>query len=139
MTEHSTQLTTSELQQTALNAREQLFDSLARFDRRVKQMASTAANASAASGWGIAALCAYWVSAKLDQPSQSLPERFVARRSFGASLFTAAVRTVGFVAAGAMVYVAVRRARGASDAVALPAVQPSQLLPAAVRSQHEPL
>jgi hypothetical protein len=139
MTEHSTQLTTAELQQTALNAREQLFGSLARLDQRVKHLASTAANASAASGWGIAALCAFWISAKLEQPSQSLPERFVARRSFGASLFTSAVRTVGFVAAGAMVYVAVRRARGAADVMTLPAVQPSQLLPAAVHSQHDAL
>ena len=127
MTERYSEPSAAELQHTALAAREQLIDSLGRLDQRVKHLAGTAANASAASGWGIAAACAWWVSATLGRPRQEYkeykeykeyqeyPRRFGARRGLGATLLTTALKAVGFVATGVMVYAAVTRARRAAD------------------------
>lgn len=99
-----------ELQQQAQAAREALATSLARLDDRVKHMRSTAVNATAASGWGIAAACAWWLSFAIKPKREELPLRH-ARPSFFATVVTTALRTAGVVVAGALLYASYRRAR----------------------------
>jgi hypothetical protein len=105
-----------ELQQQAQAAREALASSLARLDDRVKHIRSAAVNATAASGWGIAAAAAWWLSfaVKPKQHALQLPIRR-ARPSLFASVLTTALRTAGVVVTGALLYASYRRARHLSD------------------------
>jgi|GEM_PF-5335286 len=105
-----------ELQQQAQAAREALASSLSRLDDRVKHIRSTAVNATAASGWGLAAAAAWWLSVaiKPKQHELHLPIRR-ARPSLFASILTTALRTAGVVATGALLYASYRRARHLSD------------------------
>ena len=101
-----------ELQQQAQAARDALASSLARLDDRVKHIRSTAVNATAASGWGVAAACAWWLSfaIKPKREELQLPLRRV-RPSLFASVLTTALRTAGVVVTGALLYASYRRAR----------------------------
>lgn len=103
-----------ELQERAQAAREALASSLARLDDRVKQMRSTALNATAASGWGLAAACALWVSFAI-KPKRKREELPARRPSLFASVLTGVLRTAGVVATGALLYASYRRARRLAD------------------------
>jgi len=113
-----------ELQQQAQAAREALASSLARLDDRVKHMRSTAVNATAASGWGLAAACAWWLSFAIKPKREELPLRRV-RPSLFATVLTTALRTAGVVVTGALLYASYRRARqlGEGEGTTLPSGQ----------------
>jgi hypothetical protein len=104
-----------ELQQQAQAAREALASSISRLDDRVKHIRSTAVNATAASGWGLAAAAAWWLSFAIKPKHEmQLPVRR-ARPSLFASILTTALRTAGVVVTGALLYASYRRARHLSD------------------------
>jgi hypothetical protein len=100
-----------ELQHQARAARDALTSSLARLDDRVKHMRSTAVEASAASGWGIAAACAWWLSMAIDRPRHS--DDFVrrARPSLAALVVTTTLKAASLALTGALVYASYRHAR----------------------------
>jgi hypothetical protein len=108
-----------ELQQQAQAAREALATSLARLDDRVKHMRSTAVNATAASGWGLAAACAWWLSFAIKPKREQQPLRR-ARPSLFATVLTTTLRTAGVVVTGALLYASYRRARQLADDQAAP-------------------
>lgn len=103
-----------ELQFQAQAAKEALATSLARLDDRVKHIRSTAVNATAASGWGIAAACAWWLSFAF-KPKREEHGLRPARPSLFATVLTAALRTAGVVVTGALLYASYRRARKLND------------------------
>lgn len=115
MTDRKSEPNVVELQRTALAAREELIDSLSRLDRRVKHMAGNAANATVASGWGLAAACAWWLSIAIDRPRRRAlerdKERLSARQGRGRAVMITALKAAGFVVTGVMLYSAYRRAR----------------------------
>lgn len=115
----------AELQQTAQIARDQLMRSIGRLDNRVKRMASTAVDATAASGWGIAAASALWISIAIDRPRYEAPERRRPVPSLGKAVIKTAMKAAGFVLSGVLMYSFYRRARRLADAP-----QPAKQLPA---------
>jgi hypothetical protein len=101
----------AELQHTAQAAREALTSSLARLDDRVKQLRNTAAEATAASGWGIAAVAAWWLSFAIDRPRPTHVHGRIARPPLASVIFTTALKTASVVLTGALVYASYRHAR----------------------------
>lgn len=136
MSEQTSEPNVAELQHTAQAAREALASSLARLDDRVKHMRSTAVNATAASGWGIAAAAAWWLSSAVDRRSHA--PAFARRPSFAARLFTGVLKTASVVLTGTLLYAAYRRASQLGESTApmpvgqLPAGEP-RLAPSEAR------
>jgi heme/copper-type cytochrome/quinol oxidase subunit 3 len=100
---------TAELEHTARAAREQLMASISHLEQRTKHLASSAKNATAAGGWGIAAACAFFVSMSFARRQQTA--RWEPPPSTFSKVLRAAAATVGLVATGVLVYSAQRRAR----------------------------
>lgn len=111
MSDQTSEPTEVELQQTAQAAREALASSIARLDDRVKHIRSTAVNATAASGWGIAAAAAWWLSFAIKPKPTHLVYPRIQRPSVIARVFTTALRTAGVVVAGTLLYASYQRAR----------------------------
>lgn len=114
MSDQTTEPNEAELAQTAQAAREALTSSLARLDDRVKHIRSTAVNATAASGWGIAAAAAWWLSFAIKpKPAHLDFGRYprIQRPSLVATVLTTALRTAGVVVAGTLLYASYQRAR----------------------------
>jgi hypothetical protein len=106
----------ADLQHEAAAAREALTASLARLHHRVKHMTSTARDATVASGWGIAAAAAWWLSFAIDRPQSKPSVRLHGlghngRRSVAASVLTTALKGASLVLTGALMYASYRRAR----------------------------
>lgn len=99
----------TELEHTARAAREQLMASIAHLEQRTKHLASTAKNATAAGGWGIAAACAFFVSVSFARRPPK--QRWEPPPSLLSTVLRAAAATVGLVATGVLVYSAQRHAR----------------------------
>lgn len=99
----------AELQHTAQAARDALASSLARLDDRVKHMRSTAVEASAASGLGIAAVCAWWLSTAIDRPRHV--NGFARRPPLAALVITTALKAASLALTGALMYASYRHAR----------------------------
>jgi hypothetical protein len=122
MSESTHEPDTTELQQRAEQAREQLMESIARLDHRAKRMAHTAADATTASGLGVAALATFWVSMSLlRRPRVHTPVQLRRKPSLFARIVRATFATMGVMATGLLVYAAERRARGQDLLPALPA------------------
>jgi hypothetical protein len=111
MSERSSEPDVAELQRSAQTARDALVSSIARLDDRVKHMRSTAVNATAASAWGIAAACAWWLSFASDRQREAPVRAHHARPALAAVLLTSALKTAGVVLTGALLYASYRRAR----------------------------
>jgi hypothetical protein len=115
-----------ELQHTADAAKEALASSLARLDDRVKHIRSSAVDATAASGWGIAAACAWWLSIALDRPRAAPTRARIVRPPLATVVLTNALKTASFVLTGVLVYASyrhVRRLGSENEAGQLPARQ----------------
>jgi len=106
-----------ELQQTAHAAREALLSSISRLDERVKEIKTHAVDATAASGWGIAAAFAWWLSLAIDRKPRALPKygtypnRSARKPSMTRVVLTTALKTAGLVATGVLLYSSYQRAR----------------------------
>jgi len=132
MNDQAAEPNVEELQQTAHAAREALLSSLSRLDDRVKELKTHAVDATAASGWGIAAGLAWWLSFAIDRP-RALPKhgsyagRVARKRSVASVVLTTAVKTAGVVLTGVLLYSSYQRARRlgitthAANPLALPA------------------
>ena len=120
MSDQAPEPNVGELQQTAQQAREALLSSVTRLEDRVKSIKSQAVDATAASGWGIAAGLAWWLSLAVRQPRGlvlpkhgSYPSRIARahRPSVAAVVLTTAFKTAGLVLTGVLLYSSYRRAR----------------------------
>jgi hypothetical protein len=80
-------------------------------DDRVKHIRSTAINATAASGWGIAAAAAWWLSFAIKPKPAHIVYPRIQRPSLAATVLTTALRTAGVVVAGTLLYASYQRAR----------------------------
>ena len=106
-----------ELQQTAHAAREALLTSISRLDERVKEIKTHAVDATAASGWGIAAAFAWWLSFAIDRRPRALPKygsyasRIVHKPSLTRVVLTTAIKAAGLALTGVLLYSSYRRAR----------------------------
>ncbi|HET8935246.1 MAG TPA: hypothetical protein VFN67_17480 [Polyangiales bacterium] len=103
----------AELQHTAQAARDALASSLSRLDDRVKHIRSTAVEASAASGLGIAAVCTWWLSMAIDRPRHR--NGFARRPPLGALVLTTALKAASLALTGALVYASYRHARKVAE------------------------
>lgn len=108
MNERTVEPSEVELQQTAQAARAALASSIARLDDRVKHLRTTAFEATAASGWGIAAACAWWLSAALDRPRHAARR---ARPPLLAVVLTTALKATSIALTGVLLYASYRHAR----------------------------
>jgi hypothetical protein len=109
-----------ELQQTAQQARDALLSSVSRLEDRVKSIKSQAADATAASGWGIAAGLAWWLSVAVHRPrglllpkhgTYSSRTAHTHKPSLAVVVITTAFKTAGLVLTGVLLYSSYRRAR----------------------------
>lgn len=103
-----------ELQQTAHAAREALMSSISRLDERVKEIKTHAVDATAASGWGIAAAVAWWLSFAIDRRPRALPKyasRLVPKPSVTRVVVTTAIKAAGIALTGVLLYSSYQRAR----------------------------
>ena len=138
MNDHAAEPNVEELQQTAQQARDALFSSVSRLEDRVKSIKSQAVDATAASGWGIAAGLAWWLSLAVHRPRGLVLPKYgtyasrIARAhkpSVAAVVFTTAFKTAGLVLTGVLLYSSYRRARRLNIAtganpLALPSSRP---------------
>lgn len=120
MSEQVAEPNVEELQQTAQQAREALLSSVSRLEDKVKSIKSQAVDATAASGWGIAAGLAWWLSLAIHRPrGLVLPKHgsYASRvanahkPSLTAVVLTSAFKTAGLVLTGVLLYSSYRRAR----------------------------
>ncbi|MET0387012.1 MAG: hypothetical protein ABW321_13685 [Polyangiales bacterium] len=111
---------TTELEQRAQRAREQLMSSIARLDQRAKSMVHRATDASLAGGLSVAAAFAFWLSMSVRPRQRVLSDgsgRVVLRQRpsiLGIVLRTAGV-AAGLVITGLCMRAAERHARNLAD------------------------